>query len=167
MRSWTRSARKVSNGSGSWEPGKPARPRAKYRYPIPIRGGEYVRELSGFPEEDVCGSPFAVKAYRTHADFGGDEALARLRKRMSGRGLKLLMDFAVNHCAPDNPWADSHPDIRPRGGKRPGPRTPQLGTLPRDGSGKESDPGYGRDPYSAGWPDTLQLGDRPRRSAKP
>ena len=43
---------------------------------------EYHRVLPDFRESDVCGSCFAVRDYHVHADFGGDEALARLRERL-------------------------------------------------------------------------------------
>ena len=59
--------------------------------------------------EDICGSPFAIVAYETHRDFGGDKALAQLRKRLAERNLKLLLDFVPNHTAPDHPWVQTHP----------------------------------------------------------
>lgn len=36
--------------------------------------------------DDVCGSPFAIEAYTVRAEYGGDEALARLRARLRERG---------------------------------------------------------------------------------
>jgi len=64
----------------------------------------------GLREADVSGSCFAVREYRVHEDFGGDEALARLRWRLQRRGLRLILDFVPNHMAPDHPWATEHPD---------------------------------------------------------
>src|SRR5512135_3116971 len=43
---------------------------------------EYQSVLPDFEEEDICGSCFAVVKYEVHSDFGGDQALARLRERM-------------------------------------------------------------------------------------
>src|ERR1700722_12826647 len=42
----------------------------------------FAEELPGFTEADICGSPFAVRAYSVHTDFGGDAAMARLRDRL-------------------------------------------------------------------------------------
>src|SRR4030065_2506083 len=50
---------------------------------------EYQRLLPDFHENDVSGSCFAVSDYHVHRDFGGDDALARLRKRLHMRGLRL------------------------------------------------------------------------------
>src|SRR5262249_34734227 len=112
--------------------------------------------LPDFRESDVCGSCFAVRDYRVHADFGGDEALARLRERLRRRGLRLILDFVPNHMAPDHRWVEEHPDFFVTGTEQ------QLAAEPhnycRIGAGGSSRLlAYGRDPYFAGWPDTLQL----------
>ena len=49
--------------------------------------------------------------YSTHKDFGGDEALLRLRDRCHARGLRLMVDFVPNHMAVDHPWTKSHPEL--------------------------------------------------------
>ena len=82
---------------------------------------ECRRVLPDLKVEDICGSPFAIVAYETHRDFGGDKALAHLRKRLAQRNLKLLLDFVPNHTAPDHPLgADApgvlHPGERGRSG---------------------------------------------------
>ncbi|HWQ91247.1 MAG TPA: alpha-amylase family glycosyl hydrolase, partial [Clostridia bacterium] len=71
--------------------------------------------LPDLTDEDICGSPFAIQSYTTHRDFGGDPALARLRKRLQNYGLRLLLDFVPNHVAPDHPWVESHPEYFIRG----------------------------------------------------
>ena len=40
----------------------------------------YIKVLPDFTDADVCGSPFAIQEYTVHRDFGGDDALARLRE---------------------------------------------------------------------------------------
>src|ERR1700677_4764590 len=60
---------------------------------------EYKATLPDYQECDVCGSPFAVQEYHVNRDFGGDEALARLRQRLKSRGLRLMLDFVPNHTA--------------------------------------------------------------------
>jgi len=117
---------------------------------------EYRRVLPDFRNEDVVGSPFAVRDYHVHADFGGDAALARLREKLRARDLRLMLDFVPNHVAPDHAWVDEHPDFFIEG-------TPeQLAAQPQNWRRIQSVSGerilaYGRDPYFAGWPDTLQL----------
>src|SRR5262245_65758930 len=41
----------------------------------------YQAALPDYTDDDVTGSPFAVQSYTVHADFGGPEALAELRRR--------------------------------------------------------------------------------------
>jgi hypothetical protein len=113
---------------------------------------EYRRVLPDFREEDVTGSCFAVRDYRVHEDFGGDEALRRLRERLRGRGLRLILDFVPNHVAPDHVWVARHPEYFVPGTEE------QLAEKPPNGTrAGERILAYGRYPYFDGWPDTLQL----------
>ena len=117
---------------------------------------EYHRILPDFRDADVSGSCFAVRDYHVHTDFGGDEALARLRERLRERGLRLVLDFVPNHVAPDHRWVDEHPDFFIAGTQG------KLAAEPEnyrrvDAAGGGRILAYGRDPYFAGWPDTLQL----------
>jgi hypothetical protein len=115
--------------------------------------------LPDLREEDICGSPFAIQSYAVHRDFGGDAALEKLRARMAKRGLRLLLDFVPNHVAPDHPWVDLHPEFFIEGTQRDLAREPKNYTRLKTGAG-ERILAYGRDPYFAGWPDTLQLNYR-------
>ena len=138
---------------GVWQTGKAAR-RVSRSHPDWL--AEYRRVLPDLCEEDVCGSCFAIRDYRVHEDFGGDEALARLRQRLRSRGLRLVLDFVPNHVAPDHPWVTEHPDFFVAGTEE------QLASSPRNYCCVETGQGagvlaYGRDPYFDGWPDTLQL----------
>ena len=117
---------------------------------------EYRRVLPDFRESDVCGSCFAVRDYRVHADFGGDAALARLRGRLRERGLRLILDFVPNHMAPDHPWVAEHPEWFVAGSEEQLARTPQNYARATNAAG-ERILAYGRDPYFDGWPDTFQL----------
>jgi WD40 repeat protein/GTPase SAR1 family protein len=99
-------------------------------------------------EEDVAGSPFAVREYTVDPLLGDDEALAFLRTRLHARGLRLMLDFVPNHTALDHPWAVEHPEY-------------YVAALPDPAAGKdERVPAHGRDPYHEAWPDTLQLNYR-------
>ncbi|HTS02389.1 MAG TPA: alpha-amylase family glycosyl hydrolase [Thermoanaerobaculia bacterium] len=113
---------------------------------------EFRRALPDLREEDITGSPFAVRAYRVHEDFGGDGALARLRDRLRRRGLRLILDFVPNHVALDHPWVEERPGFFVYGTEQDLLAKPQNWV--RRGAGILA---YGRDPYFDGWPDTLQL----------
>jgi len=120
---------------------------------------ECRRDLPNLREEDITGSPFAIVAYETHKDFGGDRALAKIRERLSRRGLKLLLDFVPNHTALDHPWVNKHPEYYIPGTADDLARQPQ--NYARVGSGRDARIlAYGRDPYFDGWPDTYQLNYR-------
>ncbi|HNQ33710.1 MAG TPA: alpha-amylase family glycosyl hydrolase, partial [Methanoculleus sp.] len=104
-------------------------------------------------EDDICGSPFAVAAYRLHPDLGEPETLERFRERLRRHDLLLMLDLVPNHTAPDHPWVRDHPDYYVHGTEE------DLARRPQDYAGV--DPGivlaHGRDTFSGGWPDTLQL----------
>jgi hypothetical protein len=117
---------------------------------------DFAATLSDLCEEDIAGSGFAIQDYSVHRDLGGPAALARLRRRLQERGLKLMLDFVPNHMAPDHPWVGAHPDYFVRGTEMDAARAPQNFCRVKTPDGALV-LAYGRDPYFDGWPDTLQL----------
>lgn len=117
---------------------------------------EFQETLPDLREEDIAGSGFAITGYAVHEKLGGDAALARLRERLKKRGLKLMLDFVPNHMGLGHPWIEDHPDYFIRGTELDLARAPQNYTWVQRTSG-DLLLAYGRDPYFAGWPDTLQL----------
>jgi len=117
---------------------------------------EFVLTLPDLTDDDIAGSGFAVTGYQVHPDLGGPEALARLRKRMAKRGLKLMLDFVPNHMGLDHPWIEEHPEYFIAGTEEMLAREPQNYIRVKRSDG-ECIVAYGRDPYFSGWPDTLQL----------
>jgi glycosidase len=120
---------------------------------------EFQATLPGFSEADISGSPFAVTGYTLHQDFGPEADLFSLKERLQKRNLKLMVDFVPNHSAPDHPWVQSHPEFYVQGSEA------DLEREPHNYRRVETPGGslilaYGRDPYFAGWPDTLQLNYR-------
>ena len=120
---------------------------------------EFEALLPDLAEQDISGSPFAVQDYRVHVDFGGNDALVRLRRRLHQRGIRLLLDFVPNHTAPDHPWVNEHPEYYIAGDES------DLAQEPHNFRQIETVHGrrilaHGRDPYFPGWPDTLQLNYR-------
>lgn len=117
---------------------------------------EFSETLPDLKEDDIGGSGFAIAGYTVHSDLGGEAALARLRDRLKKRGLKLMLDFVPNHMGLDHPWIDDHPDYFISGTESDLKAAPQNYTRIKTRRGEEIF-AYGRDPYFAGWPDTLQL----------
>jgi glycosidase len=117
---------------------------------------EFHETLPDLTDEDIPGSGFAITGYTVHQGLGGDAALARLRDRLKKRGLKLMLDFVPNHMGLGHPWIEDHPEHFIRATEIDLARAPQNYTWVKRKSG-DAIFAYGRDPYFAGWPDTLQL----------
>jgi hypothetical protein len=117
---------------------------------------EFHETLPDLREEDIAGSGFAITGYTVHPALGGDAALARIRQRLRDRGLRLMLDFVPNHTAPDHPWVDEHPEYYVAGTESDLAHAPQNYTRVKQREGDRV-VALGRDPYFAGWPDTLQL----------
>ena len=117
---------------------------------------EYRRTLPDYAEEDVVGSPYAIRDYRVAAELGGDAGLALLRSRLRALGLRLVLDFVPNHMAIDHPWVNTHPGRLVRGEDASLAREPR--NYFRAGQGASARVfAHGRDPYFDGWSDTVQL----------
>jgi glycosidase len=143
---------------GVWQTGEASRAVSRSN---PEWRAEFLRALPDLTEDDISGSPYAVRAYTVHEDFGGDEALATLRARLASRGLKLMLDFVPNHIALDHPWVAAHPEFLIQGDE------PLLAEEPQNYKPVVTAHGdailaHGRDPYFPGWPDTFQLNYRHR-----
>jgi Alpha amylase, catalytic domain len=143
---------------GVWQTGAAGRQVSRSR---PEWQHEYRELLPDFTVDDVCGSPFAVTDYVVNRDFGGPSALERLRKRLAGRGLGLMLDFVPNHTALDHPWAREHPAFYVQGSEEDLAREPHNYVRVETRAGPRV-LAHGRDPYFPGWPDTLQVNYRHR-----
>src|SRR5262245_29801127 len=75
---------------GVWQTG-PAGREVSRTFPAWQAG--FREALTDLHNEDIVGSPFAVRSYTASSDFGGEPALAQLRQRLQKRGLKLMLDF--------------------------------------------------------------------------
>jgi glycosidase len=117
---------------------------------------EFKQTLPDFKLEDVSGSCFAIADYAVHYQFGGNSALDRIRQRIQDRGMRLLLDFVPNHTALDHPWVNAHPEYYVPGTEEQLEHAPENYVRVASASGSRV-LAYGRDPYFAGWPDTLQL----------
>ena len=117
---------------------------------------EFQHTLPDLREDDVAGSGFAITGYTAHPSVGGDAAVARIRQRLRDRGLRLMLDFVPNHTAPDHPWVEQHPEYYVAGTESDLAQAPHNYRRIRLRQG-DTVLALGRDPYFAGWPDTLQL----------
>ncbi len=117
---------------------------------------EFHKTLPDLRDDDIPGSGFAITGYTVHQNLGGDAALARLRERLKKRGLRLMLDFVPNHMGLGHPWVEGHPEHFIQGTELDLARAPQNYTWVKRKNG-DLLLAYGRDPYFAGWPDTLQL----------
>jgi hypothetical protein len=142
---------------GVWQTG----PRARE---VSLRDAALRRELRAelpdVTDDDVTGSPFAVGRYRVREEWGGDEALAGLRERLARRGLRLMLDFVPNHVGLDHPWVDERPEYFVHGTEEDLAAEPKNYTRVPSMRGEDLILAHGRDPFFAGWPDTLQLNYR-------
>jgi hypothetical protein len=117
---------------------------------------EFQTTLPDFKVQDVSGSCFAITDYSVHTDFGGNKSMRRLEARIHDRGMRLLLDFVPNHTALDHPWVQRHPEFYIAGTEEKLQREPHNYIRIKTAKGTRVF-AYGRDPYFAGWPDTLQL----------
>jgi glycosidase len=117
---------------------------------------EFQATLPDLREEDIPGSGFAITGYTVSQSLGGEAALARLRQRLRQRGLRLMLDFVPNHTGLDHPWVEENPEYYLRGTEGDLARAPMNYTWVKRRQG-DLLLAHGRDPYFAGWPDTLQL----------
>jgi alpha amylase-like protein len=138
---------------GVWQTGLAGRRVSREHLNLQI---ECRQVLPNLQEDDICGSCFAITLYAAHSDFGGNSALERLRTKLHNQGMRLLLDFVPNHTALDHPWVQTHPNFYVRGTEEQLRREPQNYIRLETSSGSTI-LAYGRDPYFAGWPDTLQL----------
>ena len=113
---------------------------------------DFRRALSDYGSDDNVGSPYCIRRYEVDQHLGGAAGLARARKELAMRGLRLILDFVPNHVAPDHPWVSSHPEYFIQG------RADQATNDPASFMNLNGTViACGKDPYFPAWPDVLQL----------
>lgn len=117
---------------------------------------EYRKALPDFTDDDVIGSPYAVRAYEPPKELGGFKGLATLRRRMNELGIGLILDFVCNHTARDHDWVVDRPEFYVQGSA--GDDVVRADAFFRVRTEKgERVIAFGRDPVFPGWTDTAQL----------
>ncbi|HEY3294120.1 MAG TPA: alpha-amylase family glycosyl hydrolase [bacterium] len=117
---------------------------------------DYHRALPDWRNEDVGGSPYAVRGYTVNSALGGEAALADFRARLAKRGMRLLLDFVPNHLAIDHPWLSAHPEWFVTGTEADVVRNPAHYFWITTAEGPRAI-AHGRDPYFPPWTDSAQL----------
>jgi hypothetical protein len=112
---------------------------------------EYHKALYDFRDEDVVGSPYAVYYYHVDKNIGGIDGLKEIRKKLSERNIKLILDYVPNHVSVDSLWT-FEPNLFIEG---------NLDDLMTNPYGFFSISGnvfaYGKDPNFPPWTDTIQI----------
>lgn len=101
---------------------------------------------------DFEGSPYAIADYEISPLLGGEQAFRDFVRRAREQGLRVMADFVPNHMAVDSPLIDAHPEWVIHS-------NPSLrDERPEDYfDHKQGRLAHGKDPYFAGWVDTVQL----------
>ncbi len=108
--------------------------------------------LPDIEDADIAGSPYCIKNYKVDPQIGGDAGLAKARKELAKRGLRLILDFVPNHVAPDHPWTVTHPEYFINGSQE------EITHNPDDWFRTDKHVyARARDPFFPPWPDVLQI----------
>jgi glycosidase len=68
-----------------------------------------IKKTMGNPE--ALASAYSLAEYRIAENLGGEEALANLRSRAWGHGIRLAADMVPNHTGVDSRWVVERPDL--------------------------------------------------------
>jgi hypothetical protein len=101
---------------------------------------------------DFEGSPYAIAAYEVSPALGGNAALRTFVERAHAAGLRVMADFVPNHMAVDSPLIEAHPEFVIH--SNPALRNESPHDYFDHRAGRLA---HGKDPYFAGWTDTVQL----------
>ncbi|GEM_PF-3737732 len=86
------------------------------------RKSEFSRQLNEYwsTREDYGGakvgerrvaSPFAIPAYEIADELGGEAAFRDFVRRARAKGLRVILDFVMNHTSADSPFLKARPDL--------------------------------------------------------
>lgn len=133
---------------GVWER-SPASKKIALEHPD-LQSG-YHKALHDFSDRDVVGSPYSVYYYHVDNNIGGIDGLKKIRKRLSERNIKLILDYVPNHVSVDSLWTFEQ-NLFIKG------TTEDLMSHPYDYfSISDKIFAYGRDPNFPAWTDTIQI----------
>jgi hypothetical protein len=105
--------------------------------------------FSSWTDEDVIGSPYAIRNYTVNPAIGTKANLITFRNRLSTLGIQLFVDLVPNHSAVDMSSVSTNMSLYIRAPPSLNPPYDPKVYLPNGVA-------YGRDPYSGAWTDTAQ-----------
>ena len=115
----------------------------------------YKRALKDWRSEDVTGSPFAICNYELNPSLCDKNTLLKLKTKLNGKGIKLILDLIPNHFNADSGLIKSKPEIFLQVDKKQYEEDPHTFYQP-----VQNEPMYfahGRDPFFPAWQDTIQV----------
>jgi len=109
---------------------------------------EYSKISPYWSDEDIVGSPYAIKDYSLNYNLGNNDSIDYAKEVMHHYGIKLMLDFVPNHTACDHYWVWQHPQYY-IWQQEANPKT----NISLQGKNFA----FGKDPNYDPWKDTLQL----------
>ncbi len=116
----------------------------------------YFESLPDWKEEDVIGSPYAIKTYKISKEFGGTKTFIEFKKKLNKLNLKVILDFVPNHFAIDSPYLIKYPELFIQATEELYNNNP-YNYFYRESNSRKFIFAHGRDPYFPPWKDTVQL----------
>jgi len=116
----------------------------------------YAAANPGWTSEDVVGSAFSIAAYEPDPAIASWTDMDSVREKLHARGMRLMLDFIVNHTGFDHPWVAEHPDWYVNVSDEPFQREPAIARRVPTNSGTRVI-ACGRDPYFPPWTDVAQI----------
>lgn len=116
----------------------------------------YFESLPDWKEDDIIGSPYAIKTYKISKEFGGTKTFLEFKKKLNKLKFKVILDFVPNHFAIDSPFLIKYPELFVRAHEELFNKNP-YNYFYRELNGRKFIFAHGRDPYFPPWKDTVQL----------
>src|SRR5581483_2818823 len=96
-------------------------------------------------------------AYEPDPAIGGWDDVDGVCEKLHARGMRLMLDFIVNHTGFDHPWLAAHPDWFVTASADAASRDPAAYRAVTIESGETRYVACGRDPFFSPWTDVAQI----------
>lgn len=122
----------------------------------------YFESLPDWKENDIIGSPYAIRTYKISEELGGLKTYLEFKRKLNKLKLKIILDFVPNHFAIDSPYLIKQPELFIHATEELYKKNPNY-YFYREINGNKYYFAHGRDPYFPAWEDTVQLDYRSKR----
>lgn len=116
----------------------------------------YSESLPDWKENDIIGSPYAIKTYKISKELGGLKTYLEFKRKLNKLKLKVILDFVPNHFAIDSPYVIKQPELFIQATEELYKKNPDN-YFYQELNGNNFYFAHGRDPYFPAWRDTVQL----------